>query len=95
MLAATHRDLETAVEDGSFREDFYYRLWGTVLEVPALRARREDIPLPVEHFRVQCNRLRSAASLEIPQRANRSPRRTSPPAPASWSAAASRHPASC
>ncbi len=56
VIAATHRNLESAVERGDFREDFYYRLWGATLEVPALRARREDIPLLIEHFRIRCNR---------------------------------------
>jgi DNA-binding NtrC family response regulator len=56
VIAATHRNLEAAVGEGSFREDFYYRLWGAVLRVPALRARPEDIPLLAEHFRRQCNR---------------------------------------
>jgi DNA-binding NtrC family response regulator len=56
VIAATHRDLEAAVELGEFREDFYYRLWGAILEVPALRARREDIPLLAEHFRLRYNR---------------------------------------
>jgi DNA-binding NtrC family response regulator len=55
VIAATHRDLEAAVQLGEFREDFYYRLWGAIVDVPALRARPEDIPLLVEHFRVRWN----------------------------------------
>jgi len=51
IVAATHRDLEAELQSGTFREDIYYRLWWAVLEVPPLRARREDIALLVEHFR--------------------------------------------
>ncbi len=50
ILAATHKDLETAIEDGSFREDLFYRLNVFPLYVPALRERRTDITLLADHF---------------------------------------------
>jgi two-component system, NtrC family, response regulator HydG len=55
VIAATNLRLEWAIERGSFRGDLYYRLFDMAIEVPPLRARREDLPLLVEHIRAQTN----------------------------------------
>jgi DNA-binding NtrC family response regulator len=50
VLAASTRDLWSAVESGEFRRDLYYRLYVVPVEIPSLRDRLEDIPLLLEHF---------------------------------------------
>jgi DNA-binding NtrC family response regulator len=50
VITATNRNLETAIKEGIFREDLYYRLNVISFAMPALRERKEDIPLLADHF---------------------------------------------
>lgn len=66
VIAATHRNLEAMIEDGTFREDLYYRLSVIPLELPPLRERVEDIPQLVQHFFVKAKRKHGRDDLVLP-----------------------------
>jgi DNA-binding NtrC family response regulator len=50
VITATNKDLATLVEEGSFRQDLFYRLNGFTIRIPPLRQRREDLPVLTRHF---------------------------------------------
>jgi two-component system, NtrC family, response regulator GlrR len=50
IISATHQNLESKLEDKTFREDLYYRLNVVTLDIPPLRERREDVPLLADHL---------------------------------------------
>jgi transcriptional regulator with GAF, ATPase, and Fis domain len=58
VVAATNRDLRKMVADGAFREDLYFRMSVMAIELPPLRARRDDIPLLIGQFLIKHNEAR-------------------------------------
>jgi Nif-specific regulatory protein len=71
LIAATNKNLEAAINDGSFRSDLYYRLNVLSMEMPALRKRKDDIPLLASYFTAKyadkCNRRLDGISPEARQ----------------------------
>ncbi len=66
FVAATHRNLRAMIEDGTFREDLYYRLAVIPLELPPLRDRAEDIPELVQHFFLKVREKQGRPDLVLP-----------------------------
>ncbi|HXU07807.1 MAG TPA: sigma-54 dependent transcriptional regulator, partial [Blastocatellia bacterium] len=71
VVAATNRDLSQMVDDGTFRNDLYYRISVIPIEMPPLRARRVDIPELVKHFLEKYSAAANRPILEISEEAIR------------------------
>jgi two-component system response regulator PilR (NtrC family) len=71
VVAATNRDLSQMVEDGTFRNDLYYRISVIPIEMPPLRTRRTDIPDLVRHFLEKYSAAAGRPTLEISEEAMR------------------------
>jgi len=69
IIAATNLDLEEKVADGSFRRDLFYRINIIRFTLPALRDRKEDLPLLVEHFIEKLNRIKGRFVANLSQEA--------------------------
>jgi DNA-binding NtrC family response regulator len=67
IIAATHRNLQAMIEDGTFREDLYYRLAVIPLELPPLRERLEDIPELVQHLFLKSKQKHGRTELHLPE----------------------------
>ncbi|MBL8292473.1 MAG: sigma-54-dependent Fis family transcriptional regulator [Bryobacterales bacterium] len=67
IITATHRNLRAMVEDGTFREDLFYRLAVIELELPPLRERPDDIPELVQHFFVRAKNDLGRPEMVLPQ----------------------------
>ncbi|OGQ18422.1 MAG: nitrogen fixation protein NifA [Deltaproteobacteria bacterium RIFCSPHIGHO2_02_FULL_40_11] len=69
VIAATNKDLKDMVERGEFREDLYYRINVINIYVPALRERKEDIPLLMDHFLDKTAKEKNAKKKTVAKRA--------------------------
>lgn len=65
IIAATHRDLHAMVEEGTFRQDLFYRVHIIAIDIPPLHRRKDDIPLLANHFIQRFNFLQNRAVQSI------------------------------
>jgi len=69
IITATNKDLRQLVDEGQFREDLFYRLNVVFIQIPALKERRADIPLLIQHFISQFNKLKNREIEDIDENA--------------------------
>ncbi len=70
VVVATHRDLLEEVKKGNFRQDLYYRLLGLPIELPPLRARKEDVLILAKHFIEEFSKENEISSKKLSEKAN-------------------------